>query len=163
MTAVAKKLLETPMAPYSRLLQGMSREDKKIVIMFLTESLAESAEEAKEFKLSKEERKRGLMSLAGCWKDDPEDAAKMEAAIKDGRIHNQSYSHLFPPLLITIHSFTCYYFQIFYLFVLSFLLSPSPYVSFWSAAGSHFLSNHLAHAPLIITILLPGNTTMGRV
>ena len=85
MTAVARKLLETPMAPYSRLLQGMSREDKKIVIMFLTESLAESAEEAKEFKLSKEERKRGLMSLAGCWKDNPEDAAKMEAAIKDGR------------------------------------------------------------------------------
>ena len=85
MTAVGKKLLETPMAPYSRLLQGMSREDKKIVIMFLTESLAESVEEAKDFKLSKEERKRGLMSLAGCWKDDPEDAAKMEAAIKDGR------------------------------------------------------------------------------
>ena len=25
------------------------------------------------------------MSLAGCWKDNPEDAAKMEAAIKDGR------------------------------------------------------------------------------
>lgn len=64
---------------------GMSREDKKIVIMFLTESLAESVEEAKDFKLSKEERKRGLMSLAGCWKDDPEDAVKMEAAIKDGR------------------------------------------------------------------------------
>ena len=30
MTAVAKKLLETPMAPYSSLLQGMSREEKKI-------------------------------------------------------------------------------------------------------------------------------------
>ena len=27
----------------------------------------------------------GLMSLAGCWADDPEDAARMEAAIKDGR------------------------------------------------------------------------------
>ena len=35
--------------------------------------------------LSKEERKRGLMSLAGCWKDNPEDAAKMESAIKEGR------------------------------------------------------------------------------
>jgi hypothetical protein len=32
-----------------------------------------------------QERKRDLMSLAGCWKDDPEDAARMEAAIKDGR------------------------------------------------------------------------------
>lgn len=73
------------MAPYTGLLQGMSREEKKIVIMFLAESLAESKEEVKEPILSKEERKRGLMSLAGCWKDDPEDAARMEAAIMDGR------------------------------------------------------------------------------
>ena len=85
MTAVASKIQETRMAPYTSLLQGMSREEKKIVIMFLTESLAESQEEVKEPRLSKEERKRGLMSLAGCWKDDPEDATRMEAAIKDGR------------------------------------------------------------------------------
>ncbi|MBO7140504.1 MAG: hypothetical protein J6W19_08055 [Prevotella sp.] len=85
MTAVGRKLQETPMAPYTGLLQGMSREEKKIVIMFLAESLAESKEEVKEPILSKEERKRGLMSLAGCWKDDPEDAARMEAAIMDGR------------------------------------------------------------------------------
>lgn len=75
----------TPMAPYYNLLQGMSREDKKIVIMFLTESLAETTEEVKEPRLSKEERKRGLMSLAGCWKDDPEGAVQMEAAIKEAR------------------------------------------------------------------------------
>ena len=85
MTTVAKKLLETPMAPYSSLLQGMSREEKKIVIMFLTESLAESEEDANKPRLSKEERKRGLMSLAGCWEHDPDDAARMEEAIKDGR------------------------------------------------------------------------------
>ena len=85
MTPAAKKLLETPMAPYSSLLQGMSNRDKKIVIMFLTESLVDPVEKANDFKLSKENRKRGLMSLAGCWKDNPEDAAKMEAAIKDGR------------------------------------------------------------------------------
>ena len=85
MTAIARKLQMTPMAPYYNLLQGMSREDKKIVIMFLTESLAETTEEAKEPRLSKEERKRGLMSLAGCWKDDPEGAAQMEAAIKEAR------------------------------------------------------------------------------
>ena len=35
--------------------------------------------------LSKEERKRKLMALAGCWADDPEDAAYMEAAIKECR------------------------------------------------------------------------------
>lgn len=73
------------MAPYFNLLQGMSREDKKIVIMFLTESLAETNEDTKAPRLSKEERKRGLMSLAGCWKDDPEGAARMEAAIKEAR------------------------------------------------------------------------------
>lgn len=42
-------------------------------------------EKAGEPELTKEERKRDLMALAGCWKDDPEDAARMEAAIKDGR------------------------------------------------------------------------------
>jgi len=73
------------MAPYFNLLQGMSREEKKIVIMFLTESLAETKEEVIVPRLSKEERKRGLMSLAGCWKDDPKGAARMEAAIKEAR------------------------------------------------------------------------------
>jgi len=47
MTAIAKKLQATPMAPYFNLLQGMSREDKKTVIMFLTESLAETKEDDK--------------------------------------------------------------------------------------------------------------------
>ena len=85
MTAIARKLQATPMAPYFNLLQGMSREDKKIVIMFLTESLAETKDKAEEPRLTKEERKRGLMSLAGCWKDDPENAARMEAAIREDR------------------------------------------------------------------------------
>ena len=35
--------------------------------------------------LSEEERKAGLMALAGCWADDPEDAARMEAAVKSCR------------------------------------------------------------------------------
>jgi hypothetical protein len=30
MTAIARKLQTTPMAPYLNLLQGMSREDKKL-------------------------------------------------------------------------------------------------------------------------------------
>ncbi len=85
MTAIAKKLQATPMAPYFNLLQSMSHEDKKIVIMFLTESLAEKKGAAEEPQLSKEERKRGLMSLAGCWNNDPVDAGRMEAAIKDSR------------------------------------------------------------------------------
>ena len=85
MTALAKELQKTPMGPYFSLLQEMTPEEKKIVIMFLTESLAEAKEVAKAPRFSKEERKRGLMSLAGCWANDPEDAARMEAAIKDGR------------------------------------------------------------------------------
>ena len=85
MTAVARRIQMTPMAPYLGLLQGMSREDKRIVIMFLTESLGDTNEKPNESALSKEERKRGLMSLAGCWKDDPEDAARMENVIKEGR------------------------------------------------------------------------------
>ena len=85
MTALAQRIEETPMAPYVGLIRGMSREDKKIVIMFLTESLDETRDEIEKPRLSKEERKRGLMSLAGCWKDNPEDAAKMESAIKEGR------------------------------------------------------------------------------
>ncbi len=38
--------------------------------------------------LTEEERKAGLMSLAGCWADDPEDAARMESAIKECRIND---------------------------------------------------------------------------
>ena len=85
MTAIARRLQSTPMAPYYSLLQGMSREDKKAVIMFLTESLAETKEEILKPRKSKEERKNGLMSLAGCWNDNPEEANQMETAIKDGR------------------------------------------------------------------------------
>ena len=70
MTAVARKLLETPMAPYSSLLQGMSNKDKEIVITFLTESLVESVEEAKDLKLSNKKLERGLKSLSGSWKDE---------------------------------------------------------------------------------------------
>ena len=58
------------MAPYSSLLQSMSNNDKKIVIMFLTESLVESVEKTNDFKLSKEELERGLMSLSGSRKEE---------------------------------------------------------------------------------------------
>ena len=84
MTALAKRITETPMAPYMSILRAMSTEEKRILIVFLTESLTEADSEAETPKLSKAERKRGLMSLAGCWKDDP-DAELMEAAIKEGR------------------------------------------------------------------------------
>ena len=33
--------------------------------------------------MTEEEKDREFWSLCGCWKDDPEDAARMESAIKD--------------------------------------------------------------------------------
>jgi hypothetical protein len=46
------------MAPYFNLLQGMSREEKEIVILFLTESLAETAEKTASNNVVAEVRKR---------------------------------------------------------------------------------------------------------
>lgn len=43
------------------------------------------AETPQPLALSEEERKAGLMSMAGCWAADAEDAARMEAAIKECR------------------------------------------------------------------------------
>jgi antitoxin MazE len=38
----AQRIKTTPMGPYVGLMQGMTREDKQIVVTFLTESMAES-------------------------------------------------------------------------------------------------------------------------
>ena len=42
-------------------------------------------EEVAGSEMTDEEKDREFWSLCGCWADDPEDAARMEAAIKDGR------------------------------------------------------------------------------
>ncbi len=39
MTATALRIKSTPMAPYINLMQGMTREQKMIVVMYLTESM----------------------------------------------------------------------------------------------------------------------------
>lgn len=57
----------------------------------LTTSLA-YRDELAEPELTEEEKDREFWSLCGCWKDDPEDAARMEAAIKQ---HKGSDSLLF--------------------------------------------------------------------
>ena len=41
MTALAQKIKDTPMAPYMGLMEGMTREQKQIVVTFLTESMKE--------------------------------------------------------------------------------------------------------------------------
>lgn len=41
MTTLAQRISETPMAPYVALLRGMTREQKQIVVTYLTESMEE--------------------------------------------------------------------------------------------------------------------------
>ena len=41
MSTLAQRIKETPMAPYMALLQGMTREEKQIVVTFITESMEE--------------------------------------------------------------------------------------------------------------------------
>ena len=47
MTALAQRIKETPLAPYLGLLRGMTREQKQIVVTFLTESMEEPTMKAR--------------------------------------------------------------------------------------------------------------------
>ena len=42
MTALARKILETPMAPYVELLRSMKPQDMRIVVTFLQEAIGEA-------------------------------------------------------------------------------------------------------------------------
>jgi hypothetical protein len=76
---------QSPVAlQYWNMLKNLSDNVKMELAAMLTTSLA-YREELAEPELTKEEKDREFWSLCGCWKDDPEDAARMEAAIKDGR------------------------------------------------------------------------------
>ena len=43
MTAIAKQILETPMAPYVDILRSMKPQDMRIVVTFLQEAMAEAS------------------------------------------------------------------------------------------------------------------------
>ena len=61
MTALAQRINETPMAPYMGLLRGMTREEKQIVVTFITETMNESHEKREvpaEFK-----KLRGMVNI----------------------------------------------------------------------------------------------------
>ena len=61
MTAMALKVKQTPMAPYMALLRGMTREEKQIVVTFITESMDEPTPKRQvpaEFK-----RLRGMVNI----------------------------------------------------------------------------------------------------
>jgi dihydroxyacetone kinase-like predicted kinase len=77
MTELAQKIKETPMAPYTDLLDALTREQKQIVVMYITESMAEQStksneeiirEKYKNLKVSPE-----LKRLRGCIKLTEED------------------------------------------------------------------------------------------
>lgn len=82
MTKLAQRISETPMAPYLGLLDGMTREQKMIVVTYITESMEESAveensnadivrEKLKRLKISPEiARLRGCMKLTESEKED---------------------------------------------------------------------------------------------
>lgn len=78
----------TPQSPisikYWEMLKNLSDTVKMELIAMLSNSVVYKGK-AEKTELTEEERKRELLSLAGCWADDPEDAALMEDAIKDGR------------------------------------------------------------------------------
>lgn len=54
MTATAQRINETPMAPYASLLWGMTREQKQIVLMFITESMEETPNSSSKTKSNEE-------------------------------------------------------------------------------------------------------------
>ena len=86
-TNVLKKPSPTS-AMFVNMMRGQSDEVKLEVATYLLASVTKIttiAETPPPPQLTEEERKAGLMSLAGCWADDPEDAARMEAAIKECR------------------------------------------------------------------------------
>ena len=85
MATVALRKPSSASAPYWGMLKGLSKPVKIELVALLSESVAFEDEVTEEPELTEEERKEGLMSLAGCWADDPEDAARMEAAIKECR------------------------------------------------------------------------------
>ena len=61
MTAIAQKIKETPMAPYTSLLRGMTREQKQIVVTFIIESMEEP--KAKRQVPAEFKRLRGMVNI----------------------------------------------------------------------------------------------------
>lgn len=61
MTTLAQRISETPMAPYAALLRGMTREQKQIVVTYITESMEEPKRQVTE----KFKRLRGIGNRDG--------------------------------------------------------------------------------------------------
>lgn len=85
------KILSTPSPTSALYIDMLEKESDTVKLEVATILLAsvtyknKVAEMPPAPPLSEEERKAGLMGLAGCWSDDPKDAARMEEAIKECR------------------------------------------------------------------------------
>lgn len=69
---------------YWDMLKGLNDTVKMELVALLSNSVAYKKEEVVS-DLSEEEKDRRFSSLCGCWTDNPEDAERMETAIKEGR------------------------------------------------------------------------------
>lgn len=83
MTTVALRKPSSASAPYWGMLKGLSKPVKIELVALLSDSVAFEDEVVEEPELTEEEKDRLFESLAGCWADDPEDAARMEAAVRE--------------------------------------------------------------------------------
>ena len=62
MTALAQRIKDTPMAPYMALLRAMTREEKQVVVAYITELMEEPKQKRQvpaEFK-----KLRGMVSIS---------------------------------------------------------------------------------------------------
>ena len=76
-------------APYWGMLRGLSTPMKLELLVLLSESMEENAANTtSEVELTEEDKDRLFDSLCGCWTTDPEDGARMEAAVKECREHD---------------------------------------------------------------------------
>ena len=62
MTALAKKISKTPMAPYAELLRSMKPQDMRIVVTFLQEAIAEAESEESSAEIIRKKFKRLTIS-----------------------------------------------------------------------------------------------------
>ena len=88
MTANVLRKPSVSAAPYWGMLRGLSNPVKLELVVLLSESMEDWGKVATTdtpTPLTEEEKDRLFDSLCGCWADDPEDAARMEAAIKECR------------------------------------------------------------------------------
>lgn len=75
-------------APYWGILQGLSKPLKLELVVLLSESMTFGDDNATELEMTETSKDKLFESLCGCWASDPEDAARMEAAVKECREHD---------------------------------------------------------------------------